>query len=222
MDQQIMAVVEQDNYLEENLIFHQLQQDHQFRSVLQTVEVAITKAETQHLEPMDSLFTWLHTVEVQHKETDSLEIVDQEQITLQEEAQAAADKETGLTHGAQAEAAVALMALENMVMFGQTVEDTQDTLVVLDTLQKDHLEEVQVGLILMTQEDTLLADVVEQGYTGLQAEAAAQEEVLEAEVLTEADKGTETMSEHLEQMHKQTLAQVAVAAAETTADQVSA
>lgn len=93
--QQIMAEVELDNYLEENLTFHQLQQDHQFRSVLQTAEVVITKAETQHLELQVSHSIWLHTVEVQHKETDSLVHVDQEQIILQEEAQAEADKETG-------------------------------------------------------------------------------------------------------------------------------
>lgn len=107
-------------------------------------------------------------------------------------------------------------------MFGQTVEDIQDTSVVRDTLQKDHLEEVQVGLILMTQEDILSADVEAQGYTVLQAVVAAQEEVQAEAVQTVVDKVTVTMLEPLEQMHKQTLVQAAEAAAETMADQVSA
>jgi hypothetical protein len=73
---------------------------------LQTVEHVINKVETQHLELQVSHSIWLHTVEDQHKEMDNLEIADQEQTTLQELAQAEADKVNGLTHGVLAVEAV--------------------------------------------------------------------------------------------------------------------
>jgi hypothetical protein len=76
--------------------------------VLQTAEHAISKVETQHLEHQDNHSTWLHTVEAQHKVMGNLAHVAQEQTTLQELAQAAADRVNGLTHGAQAAEAAEL------------------------------------------------------------------------------------------------------------------
>jgi hypothetical protein len=76
-----------------------LQLEQEFLLVLQTVEHVINKVETQHSELQDSHFTWLHTVEAQHRVMGNLAHADQEQTILQELAQVEADKANGLTHG---------------------------------------------------------------------------------------------------------------------------
>jgi hypothetical protein len=73
----------------------QSQLEQESLSVLQTVEHVMHKVETQHLELQDNLSIWLHTVEDQHRVTDSLVHADQEQMILQELAQAEAVKENG-------------------------------------------------------------------------------------------------------------------------------
>jgi hypothetical protein len=80
--------------------------------VSEAAEAATAKVETQHLELQDNHFTWLHTVEAQHRVTDSLVQWDQVLKTKQELAQAEAAKVNGKTHGAQAEAAEALAELD--------------------------------------------------------------------------------------------------------------
>ena len=101
-------------------------------------------------------------VEDQLKEMDNQDLADQEQIISLELVQVAEDKATGLTHGAQAEAAEELVVLENMDGFGQALVDTQDTLVEVGLLQKDHQAEVQDGLTQMTLEDVQQEVVAEQ------------------------------------------------------------
>jgi hypothetical protein len=114
--------------------------------VLQTAEHAISKAETQHLEHQDNHSTWLHTAEVQHKVMDSLVQWGQVLRIEQELAQAEADKETGLTHGELAEAEAELQEQENTgTLKSLTLEDTQDTTVEVEVLQKDLQEADQDG-----------------------------------------------------------------------------
>jgi hypothetical protein len=161
-------------------------------------------------------------VEDHHKETDNLEIADQEQTILQELAQAEADKVNGLTHGVLAVEAVEQAEQDiKPILTLQALEDTQDTSVVQETHQKGHQAEVQDGLIVMIQEEELRVVQVDQVFTVLQAEAGEQEEELVEQDLAEAVKDTEITLELQELTQCQTLAQAAEAAEETQAVQES-
>jgi hypothetical protein len=190
--------------------------------VLQMAEHVMHKVETRRLELQVSHSIWLHTAEVQHREMDSLVHVDLAQTTLQELAQAEADKATGLTHGA-AEAAEAEQAeQENTHMLKSlTLEDTQDTMVDLETLQKDHQVEAQDGQTQTIQIDVQQADVEAQDFMALQAAEAALPEVLEAADQQAAEMATETILEPVELTQCLTRDQAAEAAEETQAVQES-
>jgi hypothetical protein len=203
-------------------MFHQFLQELESQLVLQMVEHVMHKVETQHLELRDSHSIWLHTAEAQLKVMDNLVHVDLEQITLQELAQEEADKATGRTHGAAAEAAEEQVEQENIHMLKSlTQEDILDTLADQETLQKDLQVEDQDGqtqTILLTAQQ---ADVEAQVFTDLQAEEADLLEVLEAEDPLAEEMVTETTSELTELTQCQTLVQAAEAAEETQAVQES-
>jgi hypothetical protein len=186
------------------------------------VEHVITKVETQHSELQDSHSTWLHTVEDQHKEMDSLGLWVQVLIIGLELAQAAADKVTGRTHGAQAEAAEEQAEQENIHMLKSlTQEDILDTLADQETLQKDLQVEGQDGqtqMILLTVQQV---DVEAQVSTVLQAEAADLAEVLAAEDRQAVATVTETTLEQIVLTQCQTQAQAEAAEEQTQAVQES-
>jgi hypothetical protein len=159
---------------------------------LQMAEHVMHKVETQHLELRDSHSTWLHTAEAQLKVMDNLVHVDLEQITLQELAQAEADKATGRTHGEAAEAAEAQAEQENTHMLKSlTQEDILDTLADQETLQKDLQVEDQDGQTQTILIDVQQVDVEAQAFTDLQAAEAVLLEVLEAEDLLAEEMVTE-------------------------------
>ena len=135
-------------------MFLQFLTELEFQLELQTVEHVMLREETLHLELQDSHSIWLHTEEVQHREMDSLVHADLEQITLQGLAQEEAVKALGKIHGEQAEAEAEQAEQEiSLMCTSHLLEDTLDTTVDLDTLQKDHQAEAQVGLTLMIQEE---------------------------------------------------------------------
>ena len=179
------------------------------------------RVETQHLELQDNHFTWLHTAEEQHKVTDSRVQMVQELKIEQELVQAEVAKVTGLIHGAQAEAAEALIQLENMGLLCLTLEDTLDTLEDQEAHQKDLQVEDQDGLTQTILEDTQLVDVEEKVFTELQEAEEVLEEALVEEVQTEADKATEIMLELTAQTEEQILAVAVAVAVETLAVQES-
>jgi hypothetical protein len=203
-------------------MFHQFLQELESQLVLQMVEHVMHRVETQHSELQDSHSIWLHTAEAQLKVMDNLVHVDLEQITLQELAQAEADKATGRTHGEAAEAAEAQAEQENTHMLKSlTQEDIQDTMVEVEMLQKDLQVEDQDGqtqMILLTVQQV---DVEAQAFTDLQVAEAVLLEALEAEDLLAAATVTEITSELTELTQCQTLVQAAEAAEETRAVQES-
>jgi hypothetical protein len=89
-----------------------LQLDNQFQLELAEAAAAMVKEETLHSELQASHFTWLHTVEDQHRVTDSLDQWVQELTIELELVLEEAVKETGRTHGALAEAVEVLLALD--------------------------------------------------------------------------------------------------------------
>jgi hypothetical protein len=203
-------------------MFLQFLQELESQLVLQMVEHVMHKVETQHLELRDNHSIWLHTAEAQLKVMDNLATAVQEQITLQELAQAEADKATGLTHGEQAEAAEEQVEQENIHMLKSlTLEDIQDTLVEVETLQKDHQAEAQDGQTQTIPIDVQQVVVEAQVSMVLQAEAEVLLEVLEAADQQAEEMVTEITSELIELTQCQTQAQAAEAAEQTQAVQES-
>jgi hypothetical protein len=185
-------------------------------------EHVMHKVETQHLELRDSHSIWLHTVEDQHKEMDSLGLWVQVLKIGLELAQAAADKVTGRTHGAQAEAAEEQAEQENIHMLKSlTQEDIQDIMEEVEALQKDLQVEDQDGqtqMILLTVQQV---DVEAQVSTVSQAEAADLAEVLAAEDQQAVATVTETTLEQIVLTQCQTQDQVEAAEEQTQAVQES-
>jgi hypothetical protein len=124
------------------------------------------RVETQHLELQDSHSIWLHTAEVLHKVTDNQVQMVQELTTEQELAQVAEDKVNGKTHGALAVAAEEQAELEIKLTYSfLTLEDTLDTLVDQEHLQKAHQVEDQAQLTQMIQHTDHTVVVEEQVFT---------------------------------------------------------
>jgi hypothetical protein len=196
--------------------------DQEFLLELQAVEHVINKVETQHLEHQDNLFIWLHTVEDQHKVTDSLVQTAQEPIIEQELVQAEAVKVTGLTHGAQAVAEAEQVEQENIHMLKSlTQEDTQDTTVEVEMLQKDHQAEAQDGQTQMILLIVQQVDAEAQVFTELQAVAEVLAEVLVEQVQQAAEMAMEITLELKELTRWKTLVQAVAVAEETQAERES-
>jgi hypothetical protein len=104
----------------------------------------------------------------------------------------------------------------------QAQEDTQDTLVDQELLQKVLQVEDQDGQIQMTLGDVHREDRVVQECTDLLAVAEDQEEEQAEAVQMVADRVTETTLEHQEQMQCQTQVLAEAAVAETLVVQESA
>ena len=102
-----------------------------------------------------------------------------------------------------------------------TQEDTLDTLVDLEILQKDHQAEAQDGQTQMIQADVQQEDVEAQVFMVLQAEAEVLAEALEAAEQQAEEMATETTLELIELTQCQTLVQAAEAAEQTQAVQES-